>query len=129
MSISSIMEKITGALVKDCFKGDDDVFYFVVATGHMGKALGKKAINVKKVQDAIGKKIRLIEFRDDVTEFVKNVVAPLKLDDVNLDGNQIIIKTGNKKTKSLLIGRGGKTLNLINRAVKRFFDVNEVKID
>jgi len=76
MGVSSIVERITGVLVKDSFKGDD-VIYFVVAPGHLGKALGKNGVNIKKIQDTLDKKVRIIEFRSNLIEFVKNVIYPV----------------------------------------------------
>ena len=126
LGLSSLFEKITRARVKDCFK-DEDTIYFVISTGFMGKALGKKGINIKKVQQELGKNIKLIEYRERVEDFVKNVIYPLKVEEITLEENTILLKDSSKKTKSLLIGRGSKNLNLINRAIKRFFNV-DVKV-
>ena len=94
----------------------------------MGKAIGKGGANIKKIQTELGKKIRIIEFRDNMIDFVKNVIYPLKVAEVVEEENIVYIKDPNKKTKSLLIGRDGKNLKLINRAVKRFFSVDDVKV-
>jgi len=123
------MEKITRARVKDCFKGEDnETVYFIIEMGQLGKALGKGAVNIKKIQDQINKKIRLIEYHPEVIAFVKNVIYPLKVEEIVQEDGDILIKDNNKKTKSLLIGRDGKNLRLTNRAVKRFFSVNDVKV-
>ena len=122
------MERITRVRVKDCFK-EDDTIYFIVGTGELGKAIGKGAINIKKVQQEIGKKIKVIEFRSNIAAFVRNVIYPLKVEDVVEEEGTVKIKERSKKTKSLLIGREAKNLKLINRAVKRFFNVNEVIVE
>ena len=121
MDMFSIMEKITRARVKDCF-ADEETVYFVVARGEMGKALGKGGVNVKKVQERIKKKIKVIEFNDHLPTFVKNIIHPVKVEEILTDEKSIKIKSPNKKTKSLLIGRGGKNLKLLNRAIQRFYD-------
>ena len=59
--------------------------------------------------------------------FVKKLIYPLQAETVAEEDGAIFIKDSNKKTKSLLIGRGGKNLKLLNRAVQRFFS-KEVKI-
>jgi transcription termination/antitermination protein NusA len=124
--LSSMIERMTHAHVKDCFK-EDGVLYVIVAAGEMGKILGKKGVIIKKLQESMGFKIKVIEFQDEVVKFVKNVVYPVKVEEIIQDNEIIYLKDSQKKTKSLLIGREGKNLKLINRAVKRFFNV-EVKI-
>ena len=127
---SSIVERMTGARVKDCFRDDtDETIYFVVSFGHLGKALGKGGSNIKRIQERLGKRIKIIEYRNTVVGFVKNVIYPLKVESIEQKDGVIIIRDNNKKTKSLLIGRQGKNLKLLNRAVKRFFNITEVKID
>jgi len=125
MGISSIMERITRAKVIDCFKDDDNTtLYFVVAPGEMGRALGKGGSNVKKAEQELGKKVRVIEYNDSIETFVKNIIAPLRVQEIVLEGDIVYLKDSNKKTKSLLIGRESRNLNLISRAVRRFFNVN-----
>ena len=128
LGLGTIMERITRARVKDCFK-EDDIIYFIVASGELGKAVGKGGSSIRKVQEELGKKIKVIEFRNNLAAFVKNVIFPLKVEEIIEEEGIVKIKERSKKTKSLLIGRDGKNLKLINRAVKRFFNVNEVIVE
>jgi len=127
LGLSFKLERLAKIRVKDCFKNDETIFY-VVSNGDLGRALGKGAVNIKKLQQELGKYIRIVEFREDLIGFVKNVIYPVKAEEiVQEDENTILIKDSRKKAKSLLIGRGGKNLQLINRAVRRFFNV-EVRV-
>jgi transcription termination/antitermination protein NusA len=128
LGLGAVMEKITRARVKDCFK-EDETIYFIVGSGELGKAVGKGGASIKKVQEELGKKIKVIEFRSNLSDFVRNVIFPHKVEKVIEEEGIVKIKESNKKTKSLLIGRDGKNLKLINRAVKRFFNVNEVIVE
>ncbi|PIZ51390.1 NusA-like transcription termination signal-binding factor [Candidatus Woesearchaeota archaeon CG_4_10_14_0_2_um_filter_33_13] len=125
--LAAVMERITRARVKDCFK-DEDTIYFIVGVGELGKAVGKGGVNIKRVQQELGKRIKVVEFRDTLKEFVKNVIYPATVEEIIEEGNIVTLKDSSKKTKSLLIGREGKNLKLINRAVKRFFNVEEIKV-
>jgi N utilization substance protein A len=127
MGLSFLMEKITKARVKDCFKDEEGTIYFVVGTGEIGKAVGKGGSNIKKVQQELGKRVRVIEYSENGVDFVKNIIVPLRVQEIVEVENIILIKESSRKTKSALIGRGGKNLQLINRAVKRFFN-KEVKV-
>ncbi len=126
IGLSSIMERMTHARVKDSFQ-DGDLVCYIVAPGEMGKALGKGGSSIRKIQEKLGKKVKIIEFNDDVTKFVRNIILPLRVEKITIEGNTIIIEDSQKKTKSLLIGRQGRNLELLKRAVKRFFSV-EIKI-
>ncbi len=94
----------------------------------MGKAIGKGGMNIKRLSEELGKRIRITEYRDNVLEFVRGFIYPENVAEVMQEGNDILIKDESRKTKSLLIGRGGKNIKLLNRAVKRFFSINEVKV-
>ena len=126
IGLSSILENISRVPVKDCFQ-DEDTIYYIVPPGMVGKALGKGAINIKKVQARLNKKIKIVEYNNNCIMFVKKLIYPLQAETVAEEDGAIFIKDSNKKTKSLLIGRGGKNLKLLNRAVQRFFS-KEVKI-
>ncbi len=127
MGLCSLMERITRAKVKDCFKDEEGTVYFVVGKGEFGKAVGKAGSSIKNVQQELGRKVKVIEYSDSVTEFIRNIIYPLTAAEIVEDNGLISIKEPYKKAKSLLIGRGGKNIKLINRAVKRFFNY-EVKV-
>ena len=127
LGLSIIMERLSRARVKDCFKSDETI-YFVVATGDMGKAVGKGGVTIKRIQQEFGKKIRVIEFQEKVADFIRNIIYPLTVEEIAEEEGIVLIKDPSKKTKSLLIGRDGRNLSLIDRAVKRFFDIKEIKV-
>ncbi len=124
--ISYVMENISGARVKDCFQ-DDDTVYFIVAPGEIGKAIGKGGMNIRRVEQELHKKVRVVEFRERMEDFMKNIIYPVSVQDIVEEEKAIILKDNSSKTKGLLIGRGGKNLKFINRAVQRFFG-KEVKV-
>jgi len=126
LGLSSLMERITRARVKHCFR-DEDTVYFIVAPGELGKAIGKNGVNIKRVQQELGKRIKVIEFRDDPLIFVKNIIYPVRVEEIVLEGEEVLIKDNSKKIKGQLIGRDKSNLNLINKITKRFFDL-DVKV-
>jgi len=127
VGLSLVMENVSGARVKDCFQ-DDDTIYFIVAQGEIGKAIGKSGMNIKRVQDELHKKIKVVEFRERMEDFVRNIIYPVSVQEIVEEENAIILKDNSSKTKGLLIGRSGKNLKFINRAVQRFFG-KEVKVE
>ena len=124
LGLSSLMERLTRVRVKDCFiDNNNNTIYFIVATGEMGKALGKGGMNIKKIQTELGKTIKVIEHRNEVCAFIRNIIYPLKVEKIIQEEGVILIKDSQKKIRSMLIGRNGKNLEIINRAVQRFFNV------
>ncbi len=126
LGLSSLMERITGARVKDCFQ-DEETIYFVVSPGEMGKAIGKGGSNIRRVQQEFHKKIKVVEFNADPVVFIQHFIYPLSVEEISVEDNFFVIKDTSKKTKSLLIGRDSRNLKQLNRAVQRFFN-KEVKV-
>ncbi|MBI2112577.1 NusA-like transcription termination signal-binding factor, partial [Candidatus Woesearchaeota archaeon] len=118
----------TGVPVKDCFK-EEDTIYIVVPPGNLGKAVGKNGIVIKKIQHNLRKNIRVIEYRDNVADFVGNIIYPIQVERIIEEENAVIIKDSNRSVKSQIIGREGKNLNIIKRAVQRFFPTKEVRVE
>ncbi|MBI2668960.1 NusA-like transcription termination signal-binding factor [Candidatus Woesearchaeota archaeon] len=129
LGISSIIERLTGAHVKDCFQDEDfGTLYVVVGAGELGKAVGKGGETVRRLEQQLGKHLRIIEFRDTATAFVQNVIYPLTVAEIAEQDRIMTLRDPSKKTKSLLIGREGRHLKLITRAVRRFFNIEEIKV-
>ncbi|MEK6951173.1 MAG: NusA-like transcription termination signal-binding factor [Nanoarchaeota archaeon] len=126
VGLTALLEQRSGARVKDCFK-EQETIYFVVATGEAGKAIGRNGVHVQQLQQQLQKKIKVIEYHDSPAEFVRNLIAPLRVEEVREEGELLLLQDHNKKTKGLLIGREGKNLRILNRAVQRFFP-KEVKV-
>ena len=128
LSLTKVLENLSGARVKDCFQVEDTI-YFIVAPGDIAKALGKNGHVVRLLKQQLNKNIRVIEFHDEDIHFLTNIIYPLNVEKIEKEGNIIFLRDENKKTKSLLIGRGGRNLQVLDRALQRFFPEIEVKIE
>ena len=126
MQYISLFESLTGAKVKDCIV--NGTIFFIVHENEMGKAIGKQGLNIKRVENTLKKKIRLVEFNDNVLQFVGNLIYPIKPKEIKEEDGIITIYGNDTKSKGLLIGRDRHNLNQINDIVKRYFDVKEVKV-
>jgi len=122
----SLFESITGAKLKDCIVEDNLIF--IVEEGEIGKAIGKKAANVRMVENVLKKKIRIIEFSSDVSIFVRNLVYPIKVESVSQENGILTIEAKGIETKSRLIGRDRGNLENIKKIVKRYFSIDEIKV-
>ena len=124
--LMTFFESMTGAKVKDCIS--DDKLIFIVEENNMGKAIGKNGANIKRLESALKRKVKLAEFSDDVLQFVRNLVYPADVAEIKNDGGFITIRGRDSSTRAMLIGREKQNINSINAIVKRFFDIKEIKI-
>lgn len=126
MKIIQIFENVTRAKLKDCI--DSERLMFIVEEIDIGKAVGKGGVNIKKLENMFKKKVVVIAFNNDVVRFVSNLLYPIKPKDVRKEENQVIIEGYDTKSKGLIIGRDKKNLNNIISIVKRYFDIEGIKV-
>lgn len=126
MKLITLFESMTGAEVKDCIA--DEKVIFIIEENQMGKAIGKNGANVKRIENAIKKKIKLVEFSNNVLQFVKNIIYPIEALDINFEEGTITIHGKDTNTRAMLIGRERRNINHLSGIVKRYFDVKEIKV-
>lgn len=131
LGILSVFSKVTRVMPKDCFEDNQGLLTFIVPKDSVGKAVGKKAVHVKKLEHLFKKKIRIIGFADAVSDFIRNVVFPLKVRNVSaldLDEEVYVIEAADIRTRGLLIGRNAQNLRNTEAIVQRYFPIKELKV-
>ncbi len=123
----TLFENLTRAKVKDCFFIEDKLI-FIINNGDIKKAVGRNGSNIKRIEAMIKKKIKVVEFNDNITKFIRNFLYPLKPRNIKTENNVVIIGAESVGDKALLIGRNSKNLNNLKNTVKKYFDVAEIKI-
>lgn len=126
MKVITLFENVTGAKLKDCISGKSTVF--VVQEGEIGKAIGKKGANIVKIERMLKKKIKLIEFKEDICKFVSGLIYPAIAKEIKEEEGFLNIYSDDTKTKSIIIGRDRNRLEFVNNLVKRYFNIKEVKV-
>jgi N utilization substance protein A len=121
----SLFESLTNSQVKDCVVSER--ILFVVEPNEIGKAIGKKGSNVRKLENLLKKKIKIVEFNPEVSQFVQSMIYPLQAKVEEAD--KVVTITGpDSKTKGLIIGRDSKNLKFLKDIVGRYFDIEEIKV-
>jgi N utilization substance protein A len=128
MKFMSFFESITKAKLKDCFVDKNNILVFVVEPNNIAKAIGKNGANVKRINEKLNRKIKIVEFNPQIESFVANVIAPLKAKDIRFENKVVAISAVDTKTRGLLIGRSAQNLRNYEGIVKRYFDINEIKV-
>ena len=126
MKYISLFESVTRAKVRDCIVNEDVIF--VVHENEMGRAIGKQGSNIKRIEGILKKKIRLVESSNDVSQFVQNLIYPIRAKEIKEEDGLVTIYGNDTKTRGMLIGRDKHKINSINDIVKRYFEIKEVKV-
>ncbi len=117
------LENISGAKVKDAFIDKNGILVFIINQGEIAKAIGKKGTNIKRLSMLLKKKVKLIEFNENVLEFVKNCIQPLQAS-VSQEDDKIVLESPDTTIKAKLIGRDRQNLNALKELVNRHFKVD-----
>jgi NusA-like KH domain protein len=125
----SLFTYITRVPLKDCYY-DEAKVTFVIMPGNIRNAIGKDNTNIRKLEQKLQKKIRIVEFDSDLVKFIKNMILPFRVNEIVLDNNVVIIRSDDIKAKSLIIGKNARNLRALETNVKRYFsDLAEIKVE
>ncbi len=126
MKLIMFFESMTGAKVKDCISNEKLIF--IIEENEMGKAIGRNGVNIKRAENKLKRKIKLVEFSNDVLQFVKNLIYPMQVPDISQENGIITICGKDTGTRAMLIGRERQNINKLIDVVRRYFDVKEIKV-
>ncbi|WP_456373087.1 NusA-like transcription termination signal-binding factor [Methanocaldococcus sp.] len=123
-------EKIANVPILDCILNDERVA-FIVKEGDIGAAIGKGGENVKVAEEKFGKKVDIIEYSEDWRKFIRNIFAPIPLEDVWIKrvGKDVVafIKI-NPKVRRAVFGEKGKNLERALNILKRHTKITKIKV-
>jgi N utilization substance protein A len=128
----ALFESFTGAIARDCYVDDEnDRVIFVVKEGDMGLAIGKNGNNINRVKKSIGKHIEIVEYSNEVDEFVANALQPVFVKKV-----QVVIKENRKlayvevmsKDRGIAIGKNGRNIQKAKVLGQRHYGIEDVII-
>jgi N utilization substance protein A len=133
MAMIARFEQITGAAAIDVIRDDEgDRIIIVVREKQLGKAIGKRGVNVRAASDAFGRVVDVVEIADTAEEFVKSALAPARVEGVKIiehrDGNKVASVTVKNEDRGIAIGRDGRNVARARILVKRHFDLDNVVI-
>lgn len=122
----NLFESITDVEVRDAIIKEDEA-YFVVPEGKAGMAIGKGGKVVQKVQEKLGRDIKIYEYSDNLGKFINNLV-PADIRGVDIDGDKVEIDVPNNN-KGRVVGKNGQKIDSIREILQRTHGVQEVKVE
>jgi N utilization substance protein A len=105
LRLISLFSSITSATARDCIVDEKmDRVIFVVNKGQMGLAIGRGGATIKQLQNVIPRRIELVEYSDNVDEFLKNILNSTMINEIKInkriDGTkQAIVVVESKKKR------------------------------
>ncbi|MGZ5562243.1 MAG: NusA-like transcription termination signal-binding factor [Halobacteriota archaeon] len=128
----ALFESLTRAVARDCYiDGENDRVIFVVKKGDMGLAIGKNGNNINRVKRSIGKHIEIVEFSDDVEEFIANALQPVsvkKVQVVTKESKKLAYVEVTSKDRGIAIGKNGRNIHKAKVLAQRHFGLEDVII-
>ena len=129
----ALFESITGVAAKDCIiDNHSNKITFITNKNEAGIAVGKNGSKIKLLRKTTGRNIEIIEYADNVQDFIKNAFIPVRVKEVRvvekLDSKKIAIVRVEEKDKGLAIGKGGEKVGRVRQLLKRYFDINNLII-
>lgn len=123
MRYINMLDRTSRVKTRNCFVFNNTV-YFAVDKKQVSRAIGPDANNVKKLQENIGKRIKIIGDADGVEQaekFFLDVVSPVKFKSLEVKDGIIVIAAGSAQNKAALIGRNKRRLEELKKVSQNTF--------
>lgn len=121
----NLLDNLSKVKTRKCFNYNNIIF-FAVPRQFVSRAIGPDAVNIKHIQEKIGKRVKIIAEAEgtlDAQRFLKDVIYPVKFRGFEIKENIIIINAGNQN-KAALIGRNRRRETELQQISKDTFNLD-----
>lgn len=127
----ALFEEETDAIVRDCVVDEEyDRIIFLIKAGQMGQAIGTDGEHVARVEERVGRDIKLVEDADRPGDFVANALAPAAVYNVTISENDDRMAYVEVATedRGAAIGRDGRNIDAARTLAKRHHDIDGIEL-
>lgn len=125
MRYINLLDRASNVKTRTCFVYNNTIM-FAVPRDLISRALGPDALNVRRIQDELGKRVRIVsEPRgiQDVQEFVSKIIAPVGFKSIEVINNEVVLTAGGQN-KAALIGRNRRRYDELQTIIKDVFNLD-----
>ena len=133
LKLMSLFQSVTSVTARDCVVDDKmERVIFIVNRGQMGLAIGKGGATIRQLQNVVTKKVELVEYSDDASDFVRNILNPQMVNEVKItqrtDGSKQAVVLVDAKRKGVVVGKEGRNAEKARLLAKRYFQISNILI-
>lgn len=129
MRYINLLDKTSRVKTTKCFMYGNTII-FAVPNNMISQAIGPDALNVRRIQEKLGKRVKIIKEAsglEDVDRFVKDIVSPVRFKSIESKDGMLVLNAGGTQGKATLIGRDKRRLQELDQILKDTFGM-ELKI-
>jgi len=131
MRYINLFARMTRVPTTKCFVYNNQIV-FAVPRAKVSVAIGKGAVNVKKLSAVLRRKIKVVampsvDSNEGIGKFVEDVVAPIEFNGIEFNDGGVVINAG-RNSKAALIGRGRQREKELGEVLRNFFHVGKLRI-
>jgi NusA-like KH domain protein len=115
--LMNALSQIAKVSAKDCII-DGNLITFLVKEEEVGKAIGKKAVNVKALQDKLNKKIEIIGYQKEPEKIVSKALG-IEISSARINGDKLIISMDSINKRKAMTS--GAKIKKIKKLIERNF--------
>ncbi len=123
LSYFSAFEKVTGVIPLD-YLNTENLLIFLVEQSELGKAIGKKGMNIKKLRGVLRKRLVIVSDSKDLEAFVRqffNNISVISIEIKNVMGSNAVVLTVDEKDRGLAIGKDGERIKAAKLLLEKKF--------
>lgn len=125
MRYINLLDRASRVKTRNCFVYNN-IIVFAVPRTMIAQAIGPGASNVKRIQEQLGKKVKIIaepQGIEDAQNFVRDVVSPVRFKSLEIKEGVFVLNAGST-SKAALIGRNRKRLEELQQIVMNNFGLD-----
>ncbi len=118
----NLLDRVSRVKTRKCFVYNNTIV-FAVPKDLVSRAIGPNGINVRGIQEQLGKKVKVIMEANDIINaerFVRDVVSPVRFKSLELQGDSFILNAG-AQSKAALIGRNKRRFEELRSILEATF--------
>lgn len=127
----ALFEDEAGVTVRDCVVDEDhEQVVYMVKRGQMADAIGPGGQTVERVEEAIGRDVKLVEAAETAADFVANALAPAAVYNVTVseNGDTVAYVEVAQADRGAAIGSDGRNIDAARTLAKRHFSIDDIEL-